>query len=517
MLKILLVDDEELSLRMLENLIDWKRYDVTVAGTAQNGEEAFALFLKERPEIILTDIRMPGMDGLELMRRVKEVDEKTEFILVSAYADFEYAQKALALGGNNYLLKPVDEYELERTLKKVTGKIDQNRIAKRMIEDAASQKNRMAIYAYMRSGNGMGAAQKAAAKLGISFQNYALIGFMLNESSMNSHIQNSLQLDAQLSYLHNKLAQQLAGWFDGLLFDYYDECWCALVLKAHHPLEECAADMANFFLQEQHMEVHVCFTEQTEGLENLPQAYKSLQRLNQYSFFIGEENILGYGYNCDTAGFNQVALADAQKSLCRAIEHGEVNEAENIVNETLSAVPQRNPSVIPYIRDFCYAGIRALREKMASGGKNEQNGLSGITYQHVENCATLEELRSFMLRLISGMGTPRPEKEEYSSLVQEGMRYLEKNYNRNLSLEEICDALGVSRNYFSFLFKKETGENIWSYLTTIRLNKAKELLRSTDDKTYSIAYQVGYDNPSYFSKLFKKSTGMTPNEYRRTE
>lgn len=511
MLKIILADDEELSVRMLENLIDWKRYDVSVVGTAHNGQQALELFLKERPDIVLTDIRMPGMDGLELMRRVKEIDDKTEFILVSAYADFEYAQRALALGGTNYLLKPVDEYELEKTLKKITEKIDQKRIAQRMIEDVAVQKNAMAIYAYMHSGSGMGAAQKAGTKLGISFEHYALIGFMLNESSMNSHIQNSLQLDAQLSYLHKTLSQKLLYWFDGLLFDYYDDGWCALVCKPHHPLQECAAAMADFFAEEQHMEVHVCFTEMTEKLENLPETYKALQRLNQYSFFIGEDNILGYGYNCDTAGFNQVALADAQKSLRSAIEHGDADGAVSIITETLNAVPQRNPAVIPYIRDFCYAGIRAMREKQA-----DESPLAKITYQDVENCGTLEELRSFMLRMVGNMGRQGFEKQEYSALVREGLEYLEKNYNRNLSLEEICDALGVSRNYFSFLFKKETGENIWSYLTTIRLDKAKELLRNTDDKTYAIAYQVGYDNPSYFSKLFKKSTGMTPNEYRRT-
>ncbi|MCQ5089892.1 AraC family transcriptional regulator [Ruthenibacterium lactatiformans] len=97
------------------------------------------------------------------------------------------------------------------------------------------------------------------------------------------------------------------------------------------------------------------------------------------------------------------------------------------------------------------------------------------------------------------------------------MAYLQENYDRNLSLEEICSALGVSRNYFCYLFKKETGQNLWAYLTDNRLAKAKELLRTTQDKTYAIAYQVGYDNPSYFSKLFKKGTGMTPNEYRKAD
>ena len=140
-----------------------------------------------------------------------------------------------------------------------------------------------------------------------------------------------------------------------------------------------------------------------------------------------------------------------------------------------------------------------------------------VTSQSVRNCATLDELRRFMEEVLEVLPGEEPAEHVYSQLVQDGMAYLQENYDRNLSLEEICGALGVSRNYFCYLFKKETGQNLWAYLTDNRLAKAKELLRTTQDKTYAIAYQVGYDNPSYFSKLFKKGTGMTPNEYRKAD
>lgn len=516
MLKILLVDDEELSIRMLKNLIDWQLYGIRVIGSANNGTDAYELFLKERPEIILTDIRMPGMDGLELTRRIKEVDSTTEIILISAYADFEYAREAIALGGANYLLKPVDEYELEKTLKKITEKIDTKNAAHRMVESAEAQKNTMAIYSYMRSGNGKGAALKASNKLGIDFDCSALMSFTLNESSMNSYIQNNLQIDAQLSYIHSKLSEHLSRWFHSILFDYYDSYWCALISHPTHAISDCAEDMAEFFADILHMEVHVCFTDLICGLDALPQAYKKLRQLNEYSYFIGVENVLGYGFNCDTLSLNEAAFYDARKSLCSAIEKNDLIHGKAIVEETLRAVPLRAPGIIPHIRDFCYAGLRALREKALRENNSERaNFLCGLTYQDIEECTTLEELRTFMNRVFEGADTKSSEKETYSPLVQDGLSYLEQNFDRNISLEEICTALGVSRNYFSFLFKKETGENIWSYLTEIRLNKAKELLKNTEDKTYSIAYQVGYDNPSYFSKLFKKSTGMTPNEFRK--
>lgn len=118
MLRAILVDDEDLSVRMLESIVDWRRYGVEITATARSGKDALRLFSELRPELMVTDIRMPGMDGIELLRCVKEMEPRTEFILVSAYADFEYAKEAIALGSAYYLLKPVDEFELERAIKK---------------------------------------------------------------------------------------------------------------------------------------------------------------------------------------------------------------------------------------------------------------------------------------------------------------------------------------------------------------------------------------------------------------
>ena len=177
MLKLLLADDEELSVRMLKNLINWQSYGIQIVGSANNGIEAWELYLRERPDIILTDIRMPGMDGLELTRKIKEVDSSAEIILISAYADFEYARRAIALGGANYLLKPVDELELEKALRKITEKIDSQKATRRMLQNAEVQKNTIAVYSYMRSGKGRGATIKAGSRLDLDFSCYALMSF----------------------------------------------------------------------------------------------------------------------------------------------------------------------------------------------------------------------------------------------------------------------------------------------------------------------------------------------------
>ena len=464
MLRAILVDDEDLSVRMLESIVDWRRYGVEITATARSGKDALRLFSELRPELMVTDIRMPGMDGIELLRCVKEMEPRTEFILVSAYADFEYAKEAIALGSAYYLLKPVDEFELERAIKKIADKIGAQQATQRLLESTHRQKELLTLYSYMRTGAGKAAAQKSAGRLSVCFEQYALIGFMLNESSMNAYIENSFQLDTQLPYLQARLEEQLRCWCDCLLFDFFDASWCAVLLNAGVSLLDCAEALVAFFTQELHMEVHVCFTELEHGLETLPNSFNLLQRLNQYSFFLGEEVILGYGYNCERGEFDQVALAAARKAMENAIRESNPSKARKVLDEALSSLDHTTPSSLEFVYDFCYAGVKAVRESLPGSTKPElQEKLMKVTSQSVRNCATLDELRRFMEEVLEVLPGEEPAEHVYSQLVQDGMAYLQENYDRNLSLEEICSALGVSRNYFCYLFKKETGQNLWEY------------------------------------------------------
>lgn len=515
MLRAVLVDDEELSVRMLESIIDWNRCGVEIVGTARNGEDTLHLLGELQPDMVLTDIKMPGIDGIELMRRAKSISPQTEFILVSAYADFAYARDALSLGGASYLLKPVDEFELEKSVKQLVGKINAQQVSQRLVENSQRQRDMMTLYAYMRNGTGLGLAQRSAEHLGLSFSSYALMGFVVNESSMNAYIENSVQIDAQLSYLQTRLAQHLSQWGEHLLFDFTDNAWTALLLYPTRGLERCANDMMAFF-DTVRMEMHICFTETMHSLTDLPIAFRMLQQLNRYSFFIGEDSILGYGYNCKKSEFDQVALAAARKEFEVHIRQGDCLQAEQVVTSTLKEISHKDPSVLSLVYDFCYSCVETVRRTMTDTQEEETHDwLKGITFQTVATCATLEELHGLMREVISRAGGTVESAPVYSQLVEDGRAYLYENYDRNISLEEICSTLGVSKNYFCYLFKKETGQNLWGVLTDIRIAKAKDLLRTTKDKTYAIAYQIGYDNPSYFSKLFKKHTGVTPNEYRR--
>lgn len=518
MITALIVDDEMLSIRMMENILDWNSLGIQIVGTAQNGIEALTKFHTLNPNIIITDIQMPDLNGLEFIRKVRESSAQTEFILISAYADFDYVKKAIELGSSNYILKPVDEFELETTLKKITAKISNKKAEEKNAVKNWIGHEKQVLYRYMVNGTNPLAAAKSISNLGIQISSYAIFDFILSDHSINEYTHNNLQLEAQMGFIMERMTSVMNQFGRSLVFDYEDYRWTALLFECEAAdLPWCAEKMVAFFSEEIRRDINVCFSHLGRELSELPELYHHLRHLSRFSFFIGDEPVLGYGYNCVEKRFEQMDLLPFSKKLTAALQGGDVEEAGRILDEVLLLSSNADPASLHLFIDFCYNSFCVIREKLISDDKlsEEDHDILNLSYKDISQISTVGEMSQFMNRLLLRFtGDIKAAKPKYSTLVEAGIQYLQSNYDRNLSLEEVCAHLSVSKNYFSYLFKRETGQNLWAYLTDIRLSKSKELLRTTDLKSYEVAYKVGYDNPSYFSKLFKKSTGYTPNEFR---
>lgn len=520
MLSAIIADDEILSIKMMENILDWESLGIRIVGTAQNGLEALNLCHSEDPNIIITDIKMPTLNGLEFIKKARITNPEAEFILISAYADFDYVKKAIELGCSNYILKPIDELELEQTLKKIIAKISDKKTAEKNAVKNRIEHDRQVLHRYMSTGANPLAAGKSVSSLHLNLESYTLFSFNLTEQSMNDYIENGLQLDAQMGFIMERMSAVMEAFGHCVLFDYKDYSWTA-ILSGACPLEwlpECASKMIAFFAEEIRMDIHVCFSSRGCRLDELPELYKRLAHLSRYSAYIGDEQILGYGYNIVETQFQQVDFLAYTKQLVEALNQNETGEVARIIEEVLLLSCKSNPASLHLFIDFYYNAFCAIREKLIKENrlKEQHQYILNLSHQDISDISTADEMSRFMNRILQLLSIENPQtvRTRYSELVYAGIQYLNEHYDRNLSLEEICTELSVSKNYFSYLFKRETGWNLWGYLTEIRLNKSKELLRTTDYKSYEIAYMVGYDNPSYFSKLFKKSTGQTPNEYR---
>lgn len=517
MLKVLLVDDELLTMRMLQSLIDWKKFNLELIGYAQDGVEAYNAFLKYDPDIIITDIQMPNMTGLEFIKKVKSVNKDTEIILVSAYGDFSNIQTAMKLGCSDYLLKPIDEEELNEAIRKVLGKIDGENEQRRIVNKSQAQIKKMELRNYMKMGI-QTFHMKKLEEFQFNFERYYILILEINHSTMDEFVAMQNIEAMQMGYI-NKIMEDLLRDHHSIQFEFEENSWTILLSDIdQEKLLSLCNELVAVLKDQFYINVKACFSKSINGLEHLPIQYKQTKLLSRYNFYLDTEDVLGYGYNCKEEDFKHIQSRKLAKELEDALEAKDVDSSRTILNEVFQLSKNINPIELDLIYEICFEIIVVLKKIIASLPEKTENMMDILTisYQDVRELTSIKNLQDFMWAKIEAtFNKEKFVKRNYSQLVEDSIEILENHYNQSLSLEDICNQIAVSKNYFCYLFKREVGISLWQYLTDLRLKKAKELLRNTDLKSYEISFQVGYDNPSYFSMLFKKYELMTPNEYRK--
>lgn len=517
-MNVLLVDDETITIRMLQALINWEELDLHVIGSASDGREAYEIIKESKPDIVICDIKMPEMDGLELLRKIMSIRPETKVIMMSAYADFSYVKEAIKYGSCDYILKPVDEMELVQTLRRMISEIQGERAYKRVIASSEKQLDQISIYHFMRTGHGREKAKMALENNRLRLKKYAL--FMLQED--NGTIDeyndaNNLEMSQEgyrLAVMENILMELQ---IQSMVFSLEEAVWTVILDDIYSVRREKIAEaICQKWREKTDSKISVCFSCVGEDFSELPDLYKEINSLSKYRFYIGEEMILGYGYNCNKTELNEVRNIGIMREIEMLVNNYDKEQLISIVDEIFVLSPQYNFNEVGFVCEICYHILFLLRKQM-NGQENAYQELCSITYEQLTALPSLKALKEKMLQIIelAFEQLKVSEVKKYSKVVRESIEYMEAHYDRNISLEEICTKIAISKNYFCYLFKRETGMNLWNYLTIIRLEQGKQLLEQTDLKSYEIALQVGYDNPSYFSKLFKKYEGMTPNEYRK--
>ncbi|MFZ7942690.1 response regulator transcription factor [Neobacillus sp. 19] len=518
MFKVLLVDDEILTIRMLQRLIDWERFNLELVGYAQDGLEAYNAYLKYEPHIIITDIQMPNMTGIEFIKKVRAINKQTEIILVSAYGDFSNIQTAMKMGCSDYILKPIDEQELHDAIKKVSEKMDGEKEQRRIIDKSESQLKKMELRYYMKTGVHSQHIMKLQEGYHFNFERYHILVFEINHNTMDEFVTMQSIESMQMSYIIHVMEDKLKD-YKNILFEFEENSWVILLSDIEQEeLVSLSKEMISTLKNQFNINVKACFSDTVNGLMELPLQYKEIKLLCRYNFYLDTEEILGCGYNCQKDDFKEIQSRTLAKEVEEALKLKDLTNAEKIVNEIFQLSKSMNPFELNHIYEICFEMILILKKAISAKSKKTEKMMEilSISYQDLLKLKSINSLQDFMRhRMEETLNQKKEVKGKYSQLVEESIKILESHYNESLSLEDICNQISVSKNYFCYLFKREVGISLWQYLTELRLEKAKELLLETDMKNYEISFQVGYDNPSYFSMLFKKYESMTPNEFRK--
>ncbi len=504
-MKILLVDDEELTRTYLSKIMDWDAMGIQIAGTPENGERALELFRKTLPELVITDIRMPLMDGLTLIKEIRSISSKVKIIVLSAFGDFEYARKAFGFGITGYILKPIDEEKLETLLFRALGEIkaEHEELRRKRI------KNNLVFEAYLK--RNLFHPEKdeffhmKLDELGLDnwFDRFQLFSLFFSDSSLDQAI--------------------LSGLIGEAWKDEFSEPFYILSISANQwllvSLPGDSVSVGHFLKRLEQvtgLAVFLCVSSICKRPSDLVSAYREIGILESYSFY-GEPSPLFFSQEFEI----REKIPRVEEEALFFIEHLKKGEETGIAYY-LTGLEKRmkegfGPDLEAYY-SFCLTLLVLVRSRMKREilSSPVPDMLKKLTMEELKKFTASSELTEYFLdicrTIFSGIkGLPGDSDSRFISRTKE---YILEHYGQNITLDRIAVHLAVSRNYLSRIFRKETGSKIWDYLADVRMEKARILLAETNLKTVEIAERVGYENSTYFSSVFKKKNGMTPKEYR---
>lgn len=534
MIKVFLVEDEYVVREGIKNNIDWKAFGFEFCGEAGDGELAFPKIRELQPDIVITDIRMPFMDGLELSRLIKKEMPQTEIMILSGFEEFEYAKEAIRLGIAEYLTKPVSGDELlkaaQRLANRIREKQQENEILAKYEHETEENRNRerRKLFENLVTGN-MSATDliESAEQIGInlSAQHYEIV--LINISS-TTHAPEEY---SDRLVVINEEWKKLDDSSKILAFDRYFEGKALLFtgdsLREIDSRREAYLKAFTGILKEQrHIRYFGACGRKVNRLRLVKDSFESASSafarrfVTDESIILSEEETVGAVSGIDMredefdiSSINPKSIDRAKlKDFLKIGEEGEIGYfiEEYFRNIGKSAV-ESNIFRQYLVMDVYFAAAEFMDSlSVKAEALPAPDAASGVF-------AGAEQAKKYICDIMQKAIAARSlaANDRYADIVEEAIRYIQEKYaDEELSLNSIAAHVNFSPSYLSMVFSQATGDTLIHYLTEIRMNKAKELLKCTGKKSSIIAAEVGYKDPHYFSYLFRKTQGVTPTIYR---
>lgn len=503
MMKVLFVDDEILAMEYLQNLIPWEQYGFRVIGHAQNGKKAIELYEKERPELVISDISMAGMDGLQLTKRLKEINPECIIILLTAYKDFEYAKKGIEYGIFDYLVKHELSEELLFT--------EINKVKKKLEDGGKKQKIYQTYFARHLIYNSTDELEMEEKNLGNRFflilvhkNNEFLHGVFHEKSWSLEELQNlntameptedgimyvaDVRLTSDNIIILYKI-ENLSSKFD---INLRIERMSRQIGMALSPIQEC--------------QFNLIYSEEIRKNE-ISATFQKMSGQIRYAVFWKPCYVYGLNRMIDFKEEEKISWNEKMEEIKMILYKGE-HDTDSLIGYLFEMVvyPVYNMRALKDLiyamenmtRDICYREGIELSHYTVYGNK-------------------IENIQQYYMEVYRGIKEQLQRKEDnkYSEQVRDMIRYIRNHYGNEISLESLGDQFHMNGVYLGQIFKKETGETFLKYLTNYRIQEAKRLLEDNKLSITEISELVGYRTSQYFSQIFIKSVGMRPQEYRR--
>lgn len=541
MLKIFLAEDEVIVRETIKRMIPWEDLGFELVGEAADGEMALPLLLRQKPDLLITDIKMPFMDGLTLAKVAKKEIPGLKVVILSGYDDFNYAKQAINIGVEDYLLKPITKNALIERLTEIRSRYEHEKTQKEYYEKfhremQAYEKNssRDFFEALVSGSMDMMEIYRRSEKLGLDIvaEAYNVLIFTMNcEEDFSGQREGYSEWEAEsLELLEEFFSENTSA----MLFRCNIFSYGVLIKGQKETIEEntrsCVSEIQRILdRKEQKRQWFVAAGEPVERLSQIQKSYYSASRAFSQRYLY-DENILYYDEMAsmekknvteDDSTYLQKVDVNALNPviLQKFLSNGLLEETENFVKDYFYAIGQE-PLESLVFRNYVTLNVRFsvmsfLKEIGCDTRTLKQEDTEDVLS---ESSKSLENAIAYAEKIISQAIALRDQNSgnKNRSILKTAVDFIDSHYmEEDMSLNKAANAANVSANHFSALFSQNMGQTFIEYLTNLRMNKAKEYLRCTSMRSSEIAGEIGYKDAHYFSYLFKKTQGMTPSDYRK--
>lgn len=534
-MKVFLVEDEYIVREGIKNNIDWEKNGYDFCGEASDGELAFPMISEKRPDIVITDIRMPFMDGIELSRMIKEEYPEIKIIILSGHEEFEYAKAAIQIGVEEYLLKPINGDELLQVVNRVAQKIKEENESRETLQEGEEDENfeyakRQLLSSLIDDNASLSDAMEQGKKIHLNLMAQCYNIMMLKLQRKNKEQGFSQRILELYKTMEDTLKEQ-----DGqsIMFDRAPEGKVILFMGSGE--EEIRRNMDVF--AGQFREILPEYEDVTYfgsvgvpvmRLRELGESYEAASHGFSYRFLTEPNQIVDNHTVFDQArnekkfscsiGSVDIQNLDKQK-IESFLKGGEMDEIQFFVEEYMKNTGDAGKNSMIFrqyiVMDMFFAASHFLtqitdgREQLGEPFESPEQ-MQKIVSDLEATVVYIKELFTKVMQVRDAQTT-----EHNSDVVENAKKYISENYHdEELTLNTVAHEVNVSPNHLSAMFSQKTGQTFVKYLTDVRMHRAKELLKCTSKRSNEICEEVGYRDPHYFSHLFKKNVGCSPIQYR---
>lgn len=506
--KVLVVEDEREKARGIAYLIGKSNPECEPVLLAFDGQEGCRRAEEEQPDIILTDIKMPGMDGLEMIGALRKAGCTAEFVVLSGYAEFGYAKRAMELGVKDFITKPVDEKELGRTLNGLCREIAEQRISRDSMDRIHEDMREYAFREYLAGNPGSRSKVGEYLKqLGIldACSRYTCLVLEGEKKELFAPKEGLIRQEGQFVYAFRISDTQLAAVI------------CAEKLERE---EKRTFDWQSLVSGEIRQERFGIGMGSTYGsYEDLPKAYEEALIAVNYRILRGSGTVILFEELCGMENQTELLTRQEIENLKERIDRFDQEGFRIAVRGILRRVQEENRLSLPELQklslNIVLEGLHNI--PTAQLQMNEYFGRNLFTLKSIEKFKTMEQLENWILNMVGSanelmLQDKVPQKKD---IILEAKEYIRQHYNRNITLQDLAERFYLNPYYFSQLFKKKAGVTYQNYLTGYRIDRARKLLEETDLHICEVCRLVGYSDVNHFNQLFERETGCKPSAYRQ--